>query len=94
LPQRAKQTAAIDVDLPDGPLHLRYRRRLRLSAPLGGEATFQVVVDGEVLDKASSADSDEDDWVSSSCQPPSRHPTLSGPRQEKVSSKTPLRFAS
>jgi len=56
LPQRVKQTAAIDVDLPDGRLHLRYRRRLRLSAPLGGEATFQVVVDGEVVDKASFRD--------------------------------------
>jgi hypothetical protein len=70
LPQRVKRTAAIDVDLPDGPLHLRYRRRLRLSAPLGGEATLQVVVDGEVVDKASPADSVEDDWVTKSLPMP------------------------
>src|SRR6516164_6770864 len=38
LPQRVKQTAAIDIDLPAGALRLRYRRCLRLSAPIG-EAT-------------------------------------------------------
>src|SRR3954451_20964032 len=56
LPQVVRQTAAIDIDLPGGPLLLRYRRRLQLSAPLGGEAGFRVMVDGETVDAASQAD--------------------------------------
>jgi hypothetical protein len=70
LPQRVKHTAAVDIDLPDGALRLRYRRRLRLSTPVGGEATFQAAVDGEVVDKATPADSPEDDWITKSVAVP------------------------
>ena len=45
---------------------LRYRRRLQLSAPVGGEASFQVRVDGEVVDSISQADAAEGDWTTRS----------------------------
>ena len=72
LPQVARETAAIDVDLPGQPQLLRYRRRLRLAAPIGGRAGFQVVVDGEVVDTATQADSPEDEWTTRSVPVPDR----------------------
>jgi len=36
LPQTSTHTAAIDIDLPGRPLIMRYRRRIQLSAPVGG----------------------------------------------------------
>jgi hypothetical protein len=54
------------------PLMLRYRRRLQLSARVGGEAGFQVVVDGEVLDSSSQTDAAEDDWTTRSVPVPDR----------------------
>jgi hypothetical protein len=72
LGQPVTQIATIDIDLPDRPLVLRYRRRLRLSAPLGGEAGFRVGVDGDVVDKASHADPREEDWTSRSVAVPDR----------------------
>jgi hypothetical protein len=64
--------ASIDIDLPGRPLLLRYRRRLQLSAPLGGESGFRVTVDGEIVDTASHADPREDDWTSRSVPVPDR----------------------
>jgi hypothetical protein len=72
LPQAVRRTAAIDLDLPGGPLMLRYRRRLQLSAPVGGEAGFEVKVDGEVVDGVSQADAAEDDWTTRSVPVPDR----------------------
>lgn len=72
LPQAVRQTAAIDIDLPGRPLLLRYRRRLQLSAPLGGEAGFRVVIDGETVDTASQADAAEGDWTTRSVPIPDR----------------------
>ncbi|MGH6900477.1 MAG: toll/interleukin-1 receptor domain-containing protein [Geminicoccaceae bacterium] len=72
LPQAVRRTAAIDIDLPGRPLMLRYRRRLQLSAPVGGEAGFQVVVDGEVVDSISQADAAENDWSTRSVPVPDR----------------------
>jgi hypothetical protein len=72
LGQPVTQIATIDIDLPNRPLLLRYRRRLKLSAPLGGEAVFRVTVDGEIIDIASHADPREEDWVSRSVAVPDR----------------------
>ena len=72
LPQVARETAAIDVDLPNRPQLLRYRRRLRVAAPVGGRAGFQVAVDGEVVDKASETDPPEDEWTTRSVPVPDR----------------------
>jgi TIR domain len=72
LPQTVRRTAAIDLDLPGRPLMLRYRRRARLSAPVGGEARFQVAIDGEVVDSISQADAIGDDWTTSSVAVPDR----------------------
>src|SRR3954454_20276727 len=72
LPQPVRQTAAIDIDLPGGPLLLRYRRRLQLSAPVGGEAGFRVVIDGEAIDTASQTDAAEGDWTTRSVPVPDR----------------------
>jgi TIR domain len=72
LPQAASHTATIDVDLPGQSLLLRYRRRLRLAAPVGGEARFRVAVDGEVVDTASQADPAEDEWRTRSVAIPDR----------------------
>jgi hypothetical protein len=75
LPQTIRQTAAIDIDLPARSMNLRYRRRLQLSAPVGGKATFQLAIDGEVIDAASQTDQTdqtEDDWISRSVPVPDR----------------------
>lgn len=72
LPQATRQTAAIDIDLPGQPLLLRYRRRLQLSASIGGEAGFRVTIDGEVVDTASQADAAENDWAIRSVPIPDR----------------------
>jgi TIR domain len=72
LPQVVRQTAAIDIDLPGRPLVLRYRRRLQLSAPVGGEAGFRVVIDGETIDTASQTDAAEGDWTTRSVPVPDR----------------------
>ena len=72
LPQAVSRTAAIDVDLPGRSLLLRYRRRLRLSAPVAGAAGFKVVVDGEVVDSASQSDPAEDEWTTRSVPIPDR----------------------
>jgi len=72
LPQVASQTADIDIDLPGRPLLLRYRRRLRLTAPVGGEAGFRVAVDGEVVDTASHTGPVEDEWTTRSVSVPDR----------------------
>jgi hypothetical protein len=69
--QTARQIAAIGIELPGQPLRLRYRRRLRLAAPIGGEARFQVAVDGEVIDTAQ-AGATEDDWTTRSVPIPDR----------------------
>jgi hypothetical protein len=65
LPQRASQTAAINIHLPPRPVLLRYRRRVRLSTPMGGEAGFRVLVDGELVDSASHP-ATEDQWTTRS----------------------------
>jgi hypothetical protein len=70
LGQPVTHVATIDIDLPDRPLLLRYQRRLRLLAPLGGEAGFRVAIDGEVVDKASHADPREEDWMGRSVEVP------------------------
>ena len=57
---------------PGRPLMLRYRRRLQLSAPVGGAAGFEVVVDGEVVDRVSQADAADDDWTTRSVPVPDR----------------------
>ena len=62
----------IDIDLPGRPLLLRYRRRLRLTAPVGGEAGFRVAVDGEVVDTASHTGPVEDEWTTRSVSVPDR----------------------
>jgi hypothetical protein len=72
LPQAMRQTAAITIELPGRPLQLRYRRRLRLSAPVGGEATFRVAIDGEITDTASHSDPAEDEWTTRSVPVPDR----------------------
>ncbi len=72
LPQAVRRTAAIDIDLPGRPLILRYRRRIQLSTPVGGEASFLVVVDGEVVDSISQADAAENDWATRSVPIPDR----------------------
>jgi hypothetical protein len=72
LPHAASETAAIDIHLPGRPLLLRYRRRLRLSAPVGGEAGFRIAVDGEVVDAASQTDPAEDEWATRSVPVPDR----------------------
>jgi hypothetical protein len=72
LPQAASETAAIEIDLPGRPLLLRYRRRLQLSAPVGGEAAFRVVVDGETLDTASEPDTTKDYWTTRALTVPDR----------------------
>ena len=72
LPQAVRQTAAITIELPGRPLLLRYRRRLRLSAPVGGEATFRVAIDGEITDTASHLDPAEDEWTTRSVPVPDR----------------------
>jgi TIR domain len=72
LPQAASQIASVDIDLPARALLLRYRRRLRLSAPVGGEAVFRVLVDGEVVDTASQAYPTEDQWTTRSVPVPDR----------------------
>jgi len=72
LPQTAKHTAAIDIDLPGRALMLRYRRRTALSAQMGGAASFQVVVDGEVVDAATHESPAEDDWTTRAVPIPER----------------------
>jgi hypothetical protein len=72
LPQVAGQTASIDIDLPGRALLLRYRCRLRLSAPVGGEAAFRVLIDGEVVDTASHTNLAGDEWVTRSVPVPDR----------------------
>ena len=72
LPQTVRQIAGITIELPAGPLMLRYRRRLRLSAPVGGEAGFRLAIDGEVVDTASHADPAEDEWTTRSVPVPDR----------------------
>jgi TIR domain len=72
LPQAVRRTAAIDIDLPGRPLLLRYRRRVQLAAPVGGQAAFQVAVDGEVADATSQADAAEADWTTRSVPVPDR----------------------
>ena len=66
LPQTVRRTAAIDVDLPGGALMLRYRRRLNLSAPLLCTAGFEVLVDGEAVDRANQGDPAEATWITRS----------------------------
>ena len=72
LPQTSSESASIDVDLPGGPLMFRYRRRIALSAQLGGVASFQVAVDGEVVDKATHENPPEDEWTTRSVPIPHR----------------------
>jgi hypothetical protein len=72
LPQAARQTATINIELPGRPLLVRYRRRLRLTAPVGGEAEFRVMVDGEVVDMASQANSAENEWTTRTVPVPDR----------------------
>jgi hypothetical protein len=79
LPQVASLTAAIDIDLPGRSLLLRYRRRLQLSAPIGGEAGFRVAVDGEVIDRAFHTDPVETEWETRSVAVPDR-----GTRQARL----------
>jgi hypothetical protein len=67
-----RQTAAITIELPGRPLMLRYRRRLRLAAPVDGEASLRVAVDGEVIDTASHSDPAEDEWTTRSVPVPDR----------------------
>lgn len=71
-PQTVRQTAAITIGLPGRPLMLRYRRRFRLYAPVLGEASFRVAVDGEVIDAASHSDPAEDEWTTRSVPVPDR----------------------
>ena len=72
LPQSTRRTAAIDIELPTRPVLLRYRRILRMSAPISGEATFRVSVDGELVDAVSQADPTEDGWTTGSVPIPDR----------------------
>jgi hypothetical protein len=72
LPQRVAHTAAIDIDLPGRALTLRYRRRIALSAQIGGSAEFQVVVDGEVVDAASHENPPENNWTTRAVPIPDR----------------------
>jgi hypothetical protein len=72
LPQTSRQVASIDIDLPGGPLMMRYRRRIQLSAPVGGTASFQVVVDGEVVDNASQENAPESEWSTRAVAVPDR----------------------
>jgi len=72
LPQTVRQTAAIDIDVPGRSLMLRYRRRLRLAAPIAGAAGFRVAFDGELLDEVSHTDPPDDDWVTRSVPVPDR----------------------
>jgi hypothetical protein len=72
LPQTARYVAAIDIDFPGRPLMMRYRRRLQLSAPVGGTASFQVVVDGEVVDTASQENAPETEWTTRAVAVPDR----------------------
>ena len=72
LPQAVRQTAAIILELPDRKLMLRYRRRLRVDASFGGSAEFRVVIDGEIVDSATRADSNDDEWTTRSVSVPDR----------------------
>jgi hypothetical protein len=72
LPQTATHTAAIDIDLPGRVQMLRYRRRIALSAQIGGSANFQVVVDGEVVDAASHENPPENNWTTRAVPIPDR----------------------
>jgi hypothetical protein len=72
LPQTSTHTAAIDIDLPGRPLIIRYRRQIQLSAPMGGAASFRVVMDGEVVDTASQESSPENEWTTRSVPIPDR----------------------
>jgi hypothetical protein len=67
-----RHTAAITIELPDREVILRYRRRLRLSAPLGGDAVFRIAIDGETIDTASLKDPAEDEWTTRSVPVPNR----------------------
>lgn len=67
-----RQTAGITIELPSRALTLRYRRHLRLSAPIGGEASLRVAVDGEVIDTASHSDPIEGKWTIRSVLIPDR----------------------
>jgi hypothetical protein len=60
---------------------LRYRRRLRLSAPAGGEAGFRLAINGELVDTASHTDPAEEEWTTRSVPVPDR-----GAREQRLSS--------
>jgi TIR domain len=72
LPQTARHTASVEIDLPGRPLQFRYRRQFRLSAPVGGEAALRVSIDGEVVDTASHSDPGEAEWTTRSVPVPDR----------------------
>jgi hypothetical protein len=72
LPQTSTHTAVIDIDLPGRPLIMRYRRRIQLSAPVGGAAWFRIVMDGEGVDTASQESSPENEWTTRSVPIPDR----------------------
>jgi hypothetical protein len=72
LPQRVAHTATIDINLPERALMLRYRRRVTLSAQIGGSAEFQVLVDGELVDAASHENPPENNWTTHAVPIPDR----------------------